>query len=135
SRASRLLELRALERRRRPVAARLAFEVDRALPLIERIAVALGDHADLRHRPLVQPEPLRDLAVAEAAAVDTPERGRQRQHLVLGTRINPRVQPKKAHCISLSPWAAGHARMHSKHCAMLVDEYVIAHSVRVMKSP
>jgi hypothetical protein len=24
--------------------------------------------------------------------------------------------------ISLSPWAAGHTRMHSKHCAMFVDE-------------
>src|SRR5215472_16847944 len=52
-----------LRRRRRPVAARFALEVDRALPLVQRIAVALGDHADLGHRPLVQPQTLGDFAI------------------------------------------------------------------------
>jgi len=70
-----------------------------------------------------------------ATLVDALEGVRQRQDLVFVTRVDLGVEPEKGHRISLSPCAAGQARMHSKHCAMFVDEYVIDHNVRVMKSP
>src|SRR5690348_13246047 len=84
-----------------------ADEVDRALPLVEGIRVALGDHADLGHRPLVEPQPLGDLAIAQAALIDPLERVRQRENLVLVTRIHLRIETEECHRIYFSPWAAG----------------------------
>src|SRR5262245_42193004 len=118
------LEVGALERERRPLERRLAFELDRLLPLVERVAVALGDTADLGHRALVEPQALGDLLVGETGPIDPLERVAELQHLVLVALVDVRIELEHAHgyFISLRPWAAGHTRMHSKHWAMFVDE-------------
>src|SRR5262249_31599147 len=123
---SRLLgfQVGALQHERRPLQRSLALELERFLPLGERVAVAVGDAAELGHGALVEPEALGDLPVGKPRPVDALERVAELQHLVLVALVDLGVELEHAHgyFISLRPWAAGHTRMHSKHCAMLVDE-------------
>ena len=100
---------RAAEGERRPLERGLALELDRLLPLVERVAVALGHAADLGHGALVEAQTLGDLLVGEAGLVDPLERVAELQHLVLVAPVDLGIEPEDAPCylISLSPWAAG----------------------------